>query len=83
MHRFGVSGRPYFIAGAAASRPNAPGAQTYSAQISVYRPASDYTPRIVPYHGNASVPLEANPIYGNDDLYRKRNNWTSLMNRPD
>jgi starch phosphorylase len=36
-----------------------PGAVTYLAQVSATRPASDYTARIVPYHLNASVPLEA------------------------
>jgi starch phosphorylase len=39
-----------------------PGAFTYSAQISATRPASDYTARIVPYHLNAAVPLEASQI---------------------
>lgn len=34
----------------------------YSADISATRPASDYTPRIVPHHANASVPLEASEI---------------------
>lgn len=37
-------------------------AQTYSAQVSATRPASDYTPRIVPHHTHASVPLEAQHI---------------------
>jgi len=41
---------------------NTPGAQTYSAQVSSTRPATDYTPRIVPHHANASVPLEAKQI---------------------
>ena len=39
-----------------------PGLITYSAQISATRPASDYTARIVPYHLNALVPLEADQI---------------------
>jgi glycogen phosphorylase len=26
------------------------------------RPATDYTPRLVPYHPDARVPLEANEI---------------------
>jgi starch phosphorylase len=39
-----------------------PGAFTYSAQVAATRPASDYTARIVPYHLNAVVPLEANQI---------------------
>jgi starch phosphorylase len=40
----------------------ASGSQMFSAQIPAIRPASDYTPRIVPYHPNASVPLEAQEI---------------------
>jgi glycogen phosphorylase len=44
------------------SSPSVPSAQTYSAQISADRPADDYTPRIVPHHANASVPLEADQI---------------------
>ena len=39
-----------------------PGACTYSAHVPATRPASDYTARIVPYHLNALVPLEASPI---------------------
>jgi starch phosphorylase len=39
-----------------------PGAFNYSAQVSATRPASDYTARIVPYHPNALVPLEAEQI---------------------
>jgi starch phosphorylase len=39
-----------------------PGAVTYLAQVSATRPVSDYTARIVPYHLNASVPLEAEQI---------------------
>jgi starch phosphorylase len=35
---------------------------TYLAEVSATRPASDYTARIVPYHPNALVPLEANQI---------------------
>jgi starch phosphorylase len=35
------------------------GGYLYSAQIPAARPASDYTPRIVPYKAGASVPLEA------------------------
>jgi starch phosphorylase len=38
------------------------GAFTYLAQVSATRPASDYTARIVPYHLNAVVPLEAGQI---------------------
>ncbi len=38
------------------------GALIYSAEISATRPAGDYTPRIVPCHADASVPLEASQI---------------------
>ena len=34
----------------------------YTAQAPASRPASDYTPRLVPYHTDASVPLEAPQI---------------------
>ena len=39
-----------------------PDAVTYLAQVPATRPASDYTVRIVPYHLNAVVPLEAGQI---------------------
>ena len=35
---------------------------SYSAQVAATRPASDYTPRIVPHHPALAVPLEANQI---------------------
>jgi len=35
---------------------------SYSAQVPATRPASDYTPRVVPYHPDAVVPHEANQI---------------------
>jgi starch phosphorylase len=38
------------------------GVVTYSAQVATSRPASDYTPRIVPYRSGVSVPLEAGQI---------------------
>ena len=38
------------------------GIVVYLAEISRSRPANDYTPRIVPYHPGASVPLEAAQI---------------------
>jgi glycogen phosphorylase len=38
------------------------GAVTYSTQVSAVRAASDYTPRILPYHPMASLPLEAGQI---------------------
>jgi starch phosphorylase len=34
----------------------------YAATVPATRPASDYTPRVIPYHPNASVPLEAAQI---------------------
>ena len=34
----------------------------YSAKMSKNRPADDYTPRVIPYHMNAFVPLEAKHI---------------------
>lgn len=34
----------------------------YHASVPAMCPASDYTPRIIPYHPNVSVPLEANEI---------------------
>ena len=38
------------------------GAFTYSAQFAATRPASEFTARIIPYHPNALVPLEASQI---------------------
>ena len=38
------------------------GTVTYSTQVSAVRAASDYTPRILPYHPMASLPLEAGQI---------------------
>ena len=35
----------------------------YSARVSALRPAGDYTPRLVPYHPDAAVPLEATEIH--------------------
>jgi starch phosphorylase len=34
----------------------------YSARVPATRPATDYTPRIIPYHSEVSVPLEVSPI---------------------
>jgi hypothetical protein len=39
-----------------------PGAQIYSVDTPVTRPASEYNPRIIPRHANAAVPLEASEI---------------------
>jgi starch phosphorylase len=34
----------------------------YTASVKTNRPASDFTPRLIPYHPSASVPLEAGQI---------------------
>jgi glycogen phosphorylase len=39
---------------------------TYSARIPATRPAADYTPRLVPYHSEAVIPLEAACILWHD-----------------
>jgi starch phosphorylase len=39
---------------------------TYSASVPANRPAADYTPRLVPQHAGASVPLEAPYILWHD-----------------
>ena len=38
------------------------GGYTFSASVPDTRPASDYTPRVVPFKTGASVPLEADQI---------------------
>ena len=38
------------------------GGYAYSASVPATRPASDYTPRVVPFKAGAFVPLEANQI---------------------
>ena len=43
-------------------RPGTANAYIYSLRIPARRPMDDYTPRIVPSHGGAAVPLEANHI---------------------
>ncbi len=37
-------------------------AYTFTASVSADRPAADFTPRIVPFHPGALVPLEADQI---------------------
>jgi starch phosphorylase len=37
-------------------------AYKFTASVRADRPAQDFTPRIVPFHQSASVPLEANQI---------------------
>jgi starch phosphorylase len=34
----------------------------YNAQVPASRPVSDYTPRVIPYHPDAIIPLEAAQI---------------------
>jgi starch phosphorylase len=53
---------PFQVMNASGPCADKPGAFTYSAQVSATRPVSDYTARIVPYHPNALVPLEAEQI---------------------
>ncbi len=38
------------------------GAITFLAEVPANRPVSDYTARVIPFHGEASVPLETNRI---------------------
>jgi glycogen phosphorylase len=45
-----------------AERADSEVALLYLTQVSASRPASDYTVRIIPYHANAPVPLEAREI---------------------
>ena len=50
------------INGSAAERVEmkpASGGNLYSAAVSNTRPATDYTPRVIPQHSGAAVPLEA------------------------
>ena len=44
------------------SSSTAIGTYAYSVMLPATRPHTDYTPRVVPYHPAASVPLEANQI---------------------
>ena len=53
---------PFQVMNASGPCADKPGAFNYSAQVSATRPASNYTARIVPYHPNALVPLEAEQI---------------------
>ena len=64
LHADSANGKSASPEGMSASGPCAdtPGAFTYSTQVSAARPASDYAARIVPYHPNAHVPLEARQI---------------------
>jgi len=40
----------------------APGSLTFEVELATTRPASDYTVRAIPQHGDAFIPLEANAI---------------------
>jgi starch phosphorylase len=42
--------------------PDAAGGWTYRAAVPATRPVTDYTARVVPYHADAAVPLEATQI---------------------
>jgi starch phosphorylase len=42
-----------------ASPDNASGRHVHVADVPAGRPATDYTPRLVPFHPDAAVPLEA------------------------
>jgi glycogen phosphorylase len=42
------------------------GATAYTASVAASRPAADYTPRLVPQHAEAFVPLEAPFILWHD-----------------
>ena len=44
------------------SIPDSDEAQIFAASVSACRPAGDYTPRIIPHHPEALIPLEANQI---------------------
>jgi starch phosphorylase len=43
-------------------RPPSPGPRTYRAELPATRPPGDYTPRVVPWHAFARVPLEMSHI---------------------
>lgn len=45
-----------------ASLIGSPGGYNYSARVPANRPASDYTARVIPFHPDARVPLEASEI---------------------
>ena len=49
-------------AGAAAEATSSAGVRGYSAKVLTSRPSGDYTPRVVPAHPGALVPLEAGDI---------------------
>ncbi len=46
----------------AAPLAGAVGGFVYGLRLATHRPAAHYTPRIVPYHAEAQIPQEAEPI---------------------
>jgi starch phosphorylase len=46
----------------------------YTARVSATRPAADYTPRLIPQHRDASVPLEVSFVLWHDSPGRRRSN---------
>jgi starch phosphorylase len=56
-------GAPAFVAMTASKTSvDSAGTIVYSTQVPASRPAGDYTPRILPYHPNAFIPLETPEI---------------------
>jgi starch phosphorylase len=39
------------------------GAALFTANVGAERPLGDYTPRVVPFHPEANVPIEASAIF--------------------
>jgi starch phosphorylase len=56
------TGSPSVIMAACTACADTKGILVYLTEISTSRPSSDYTPRIIPHHPGASVPLEAAQI---------------------
>ena len=54
-----VAGQPALRQQMRSLGPSAQGGHRYSASAPANRPWTDYTPRVVPHHDDASVPLEA------------------------
>ncbi len=58
----GESGEPFLQIMTREETPADDKTWRYSAVVAAGRPASDFTPRVVPHHAEALVPLEANQI---------------------
>lgn len=60
-----VTGKPLELGGSTMTSLHevAPGRHVYGARVSSTRPATDYTPRIVPCYPGVSVPLEAPQVH--------------------